>query len=307
MVAMRGRKLQRELRSRLVPRNAGAALCGRFASRVICAAALLVATAATSFAQSNLASVAQNNAKSLPLIAIPFPPLPASAPKASPDPRNLEGTYINLNIPKRVILDENGKPPPYLPSTQALLKKRIEMNLAGSPPATPMSFCRPPGYFINFGLNFPFQIIQQSNETLFVFQEMHSLWRVWMNRSIPHFTVPRYEGYSVGKWDGDELVVTTVGVRPSVWLDIAGTSHGVNAVFTHRIRKIDGGAKLQIRTTIDDPEYFKNPWTTSVILTWRPDQSVFSEYNCEESAGSVAEAQRYGTDTSGYKDSDDGR
>ena len=304
---MRDRKLPRKSQSSPVPNRAASELGGKIAPRLICAAALLVASAAASFAQSDLASAAQNNAKSVPLIAIPIPPLPANAPKASPDPKNLEGTYINLNIPKRVILDENGKPPPYLAPTQDMLKKRIGMNLAGSPPATPMSFCRPPGFFINFGLNFPFRIIQQPKETLFVFEEMHALWRVWMNRPVPHFTVTRYEGYSVGKWDGDALVITTVGVRPSVWLDMGGTSHGVNAVFTHRIRKIDDGAKLQIQTTINDPEYYKNPWTTSVTLTWRPDQAVFSEYNCEESAGSIAEAQRYGTDTSGYKDSDDGR
>jgi hypothetical protein len=239
-------------------------------------------------------------AKQLPTIAIPFPPLPANAARPSTDPRDLEGFYVNLERPERVILDETGVPPPYRPATYQLLQRRVAAADAGHPAASHMSFCRPPGFFVNFGLNFPMRLIQKPDETLFVFEEFHALWRIRMGEAAPLPAPPRYEGYSWGHWEGDTLVVTTKGVRADTWLDIAGTGHSDKAVFTHRIRKIEGGSKLEILTRIDDPEAFKAPWTHRSVLTWRPDQTDFAEFNCEESTGTAAEAERYGTDTGDY-------
>jgi hypothetical protein len=273
----------------------------RAGSLFVLLTASLLLRATPVFAATQPAAAPDTSApKAVALVAIPFPPMPSDAPKPTTDPRDLEGFYVRLSAPQPVTLMEDGKPLPYLPGTFALLQHRIAMMKAGKPLASPQSFCLPSGLFWNFGLNFPFRIIQQPKQILFLFQEGHALWRIHMGGDAAINPPLSYEGYSTGHWEGDTLVVKTIRLRAETWLDLLGTPHSDQAVYVTRIRKIGSGSQLELRTTVTDPVDFSAPWTTRAVVDWRPDQSQLTEYNCEESSGSDAEAQRYGTVTDEY-------
>ena len=223
-----------------------------------------------------------------------LPPLPADAPKPAKNPRNFEDAWIHLDPPVRVYRTDAGEPLPYRPDSKAILAHRQELEAQGKPVANPSALCRPPGITWDFELNFPFVVLQEADETVFVFEEFHSVWRIFMEENPrPGPVPPTYGGHSSGHWEGDNLVVRTAGLRADSWLDVGGSPHSSAAVFEHRIRKIDDGKVLEIKLTVDDPVLYTRPWSITRRMTWRPDRKVLSEFDCEESTGSDAEARRF--------------
>ena len=95
-------------------------------------------------------------------------------------------------------------------------------------------------------------------------------------RPLPLDPQPAYVGYSVGRWDGDTLVVETIGIKEETSLDAFGHPRTSSARLTERLRRRDYG-HLEIRVTIEDPAYYKKPvsYQYSEILT--PDDD-FLEY-----------------------------
>ena len=89
-------------------------------------------------------------------------------------------------------------------------------------------------------------------------------------------------GYSVGKWDGDEFVVTTAGMNDQVWnIDLAGHPHSDALKITERYRRVDFG-HMDIQVTIDDSKTYTKPWNMPVMrYTLLPDTDLF-EFVCEK-------------------------
>jgi hypothetical protein len=87
-------------------------------------------------------------------------------------------------------------------------------------------------------------------------------------------------GYSTGRWEGDELVVDTVGVTDQSWLDGMGHPHTDRMRITERFRRRDAG-HLEIQTTIDDPGAYTSPFTYTVKATLVPEDDLL-EYFCSE-------------------------
>jgi hypothetical protein len=221
-----------------------------------------------------------------------FPPLPKDAPAPPSDPRDFQGVWVHEGMPARLLKTDQGDGLPYLPPAQAIVDHRKKLDAQGTPAVNPSSLCRPPGLLWDFELNFPFVVAQGPHDIVFVFEEFHSIWRVLLE---PHdaANIPiSYEGYSVGHWEGNTLVVRTTNVRADTWLDISGSPHSANALFEHRIRKVRGD-QLEIQLTVTDPAMYNRPWSITRVVTWRPDMRLLGEFNCEESIGSVSEAQRY--------------
>jgi len=79
-------------------------------------------------------------------------------------------------------------------------------------------------------------------------------------RPLPLDPVPAWNGYSSGHWEGDTLVVDSVGFRDDLWLDVAGNFITSAAKLQERIRRPDFG-HLKIDITIDDPNAYTKPWT----------------------------------------------
>ena len=93
---------------------------------------------------------------------------------------------------------------------------------------------------------------------------------------------PWWYGYSVGRWEGDTLVVETNNLRGAEdspydgWLDVNGSPYSQQAKFTERFRRLDYG-QLQIDLTVEDPKAYTKPWTVRVdqrILPGRGDDRV---------------------------------
>ena len=79
-------------------------------------------------------------------------------------------------------------------------------------------------------------------------------------RPLPTDPQPTWDGYSIGKWDGDTVVVETTGFRDGIWLDTSGDPLTDAAKVTERFRRVNYG-HLEIEFTVDDPKAYTKPWT----------------------------------------------
>ncbi len=97
---------------------------------------------------------------------------------------------------------------------------------------------------------------------------------------------PAFMGYSVGRWDGDTLVVESVGFKDGGWLDRIGHPHSDQLHLTERIRRRDFG-HLSIEMTIDDPKTYAKPFKYTQAAVLLPDTDVI-EYFCTENEKDVS-------------------
>ena len=91
---------------------------------------------------------------------------------------------------------------------------------------------------------------------------------------------PWWYGYSVGRWEGDTLVVETTGFRDDGWLDVFGTPLTDAAKVTEHFRRPSYG-RMEIDITIDDPKAYTRPWTVRVNQRIMPEQELI-EFVCLE-------------------------
>jgi hypothetical protein len=97
-------------------------------------------------------------------------------------------------------------------------------------------------------------------------------------------------GYSIGRWEGDTFVATTIGLTDRSWLDVAGHPHSEALVLTERFRRVDLG-HLDVEVTYTDPATFRTPLTITQKLRLLPDQELL-EYFC---ADNEKDRHRYAT------------
>ena len=71
---------------------------------------------------------------------------------------------------------------------------------------------------------------------------------------------PEWMGHSIGRWEGDTLVVDTIGMREETWLDTAGFEHSARLRMTERFQKT-GPDTIRLTVTIDDPVFYAKPFT----------------------------------------------
>jgi hypothetical protein len=95
---------------------------------------------------------------------------------------------------------------------------------------------------------------------------------------------PSWYGYSSGRWDGDTLVVETVGFRDGLWADFYGSPLTDRAKMTERFRR--PRFALEVEVTIDDPKAYTRPWTVAVHQHLAMDTDLL-EYACLENEKDV--------------------
>jgi hypothetical protein len=166
---------------------------------------------------------------------------------------------------------------PYLP---AALAKRNEnfKNRATADPA--MAKCYLPGPPRIMYMPFPFQIFQTPTYIAMVFEFVHAVRHVYMN--VPHIEGPIewWMGHSVGKWDGDTLVVDVVYFNAETWFDSAGNHHSEALHLVERYSFIDRD-HINYEVTVEDPKTFSRPWKMSMPLYRRIDRNVqILDYEC---------------------------
>jgi hypothetical protein len=198
------------------------------------------------------------------------------------------------------------------PQAAATVKQLGEMSLKGIGYPTPSNQCWPSGVpyiFWNFGVQF----VQQTDAITLLYMHDHEIRRVRLNQPHPAHLMPSWYGDSVGHYEGDTLVIDTIGVKrgPYAMLDMYGTPFSDALHVVERYRLVDyaiaktaidreakinttypgglnaiefdanyKGKHLQLEITVDDPNIFTTPWT-SVMIYSRPAGS-WIEHVCAE-------------------------
>jgi hypothetical protein len=167
---------------------------------------------------------------------------------------------------------------PLQPWAADLLKKRREENSKDNPDAV----CLPMG-LMQFHLHpQPRKIIQTPSLIVILYEGNAGIRQIYMDgRPLPNNDPqPWWYGYSIGKWDGDTLVVETTSFRNDGWLDIWGSPLTDAAKMTERYRRVNFGV-LEIDVTIDDPKAYTTPFTVRVDQRIMVDTEMI-EFICNE-------------------------
>ena len=123
--------------------------------------------------------------------------------------------------------------------------------------------------------------IVQTPALLVILQEDLTFRQVLMDgRKLPTNPNTSFMGYSIGRWEGDELIVESAGFKDSTWLDFGGHPHSEELRITERYRRVDFG-HVQRRITLTDAKTFNKPITIASDLTLVPDTELL-EYACAE-------------------------
>jgi hypothetical protein len=129
---------------------------------------------------------------------------------------------------------------------------------------------------------YPWRIVQDKTHFFFLFEgNIHSFRQIFMDgRKHPADPDPTWYGHSIGSWDGDTLVVDTVGYNDKFWFDFAGHPHSEQLHTVERYTRTDAGT-LVIETTIDDPVDYTKPFKMTFTSRVQPNGEL-TEYICQE-------------------------
>ncbi len=175
-----------------------------------------------------------------------------------------------------------GQPgPEMLPWAEKLTNDRTENYSAEDPEA----HCLPGG--VPRAFPYHHQIVQTPALMLILFEgNIHTFRQIFLDRTEhPQDLKPRYYGDSIGTWDGDTLVVDSVGFNDKFWFDMAGHPHSSKLHVIERYHRRDFG-NMEIEVTIDDPETYAKPWVIQRVSTLETEIEM-TEYVCNENNSDV--------------------
>jgi len=148
----------------------------------------------------------------------------------------------------------------------------------------PVTKCFPPGVpRIYLQRAAPMEIMQVPGRVMMVFEYDHFVRQIYTDgRQHSKDLIPTWMGDSVGRWEGNTLVVDTVGFNDKTWLDHVGHPHSDALHLVERIRRISHDA-MEIDITVDDPKAYAKPWTAHTIYELKPGWNI-AEVVCEDNA-----------------------
>jgi len=138
----------------------------------------------------------------------------------------------------------------------------MEKRKADNSKDNPDAHCLPMGFMQFHTHPEPRKIVQTPTFMAIIYEANSGLRQIFMDgRSLPPKDAePWWYGYSVGKWEGDTLVVETVGVNERTWLDDSGHPHSDALRIIERFQRPNFG-RMDVQITIDDAKAYKKPWT----------------------------------------------
>jgi hypothetical protein len=167
---------------------------------------------------------------------------------------------------------------PFQPWARALYADREGHRLE------PHARCKASGVVRQFQTPYGVEIVELPElQRIYIFDVggPHTFRVVYMDgRSHPDDVLPSYYGHSIGWWEGDTLVIDSVGYNESFWLDRMGAPHTERLHTVERLTRTDASS-LQYEMTIDDPNVYTAPWTARFDMRWDPGIELF-EYICQE-------------------------
>jgi hypothetical protein len=127
----------------------------------------------------------------------------------------------------------------------------------------------------------PFEIIQSTGRVVLVYEYNHIAREIYVDgRKHSEDLVPTWMGDSIGRWEGNTLVVDTVGFNDQTWLDYSGHPHSDALHVVERFRRANHDT-LQLDLTIEDPKAYTKAWGGRIIFDLKPDWSL-GEMVCED-------------------------
>lgn len=232
-------------------------------------------------------------------VAAPAQAAAARAPAAAPasGPGSLTGVWIisgyksSQRYPERerVFRTLEGDLPPMQPWAAELLEKRVAEAEQGKLFANTLSQCLPGGVpEVMFGAGYPIQILETAGQVTILFEEQNHFRLVYLNEAHPEGLYPTFMGHSVARWQGDTLVVDTVGLTDRTTIDQVGMPHSEDLHVVERFRRADKDT-LEILVTIEDPKTFTRPWTMKATYKLAPAGTKVTEYICENNRNAASE------------------
>lgn len=198
------------------------------------------------------------------------PNLSAPAPRTRDGKPDLSGIWRASTGKYLENLAADGVEVPFQPWAATVYKQRQEVNGMGRPSERCISHGLP-----DFeALAIPFKVIQTDGFIAVLFEAFNHYRQIFTDgRPFPEQREPTWLGYSVGKWEGDTLVVETIGFNDETWLDDGGHPHTDALHLTERIRRKDFG-HMEIRVTVDDPKAYTKPWGATIPYDLLPDTEL---------------------------------
>jgi hypothetical protein len=164
------------------------------------------------------------------------------------------------------------------------MKKDNAEVLAGKIAFTPHSSCVPagvPGFHL-YGFQ-PLYFVQTPREVVMIYSNDQQVRRIYLD--VPHTANPKpsWYGESVGHYEGDTLVVDTIGLNDKTFVDNFRTPHTEKLHVVERFKLVDGGKAMQVDITFEDPDAFNAPWT--VMQHYDRVERPMAEEICAENNG----------------------
>ena len=211
-----------------------------------------------------------------------FPEVPGSAFPTMQDPRHLhfnnEMARINNTQPNYRIGDVSN--PNLKQWAKDAMKKDNDEVLRGKIAYTPGQSCHPQGVPAFTLAQGPINIIQTPKKVTIIEESSQMVRHVYMNEQHPANVKASWLGHSVGRYEGDTLVVDTVGLNRKTFVDAFRTPHTEKLHVVERWRIVQGGHLLEVRIRVEDPDTFEQPWESYV--NYRRAQDPFEEIICQE-------------------------
>src|SRR4029434_9594379 len=236
--------------------------------------------------------------RGIPRTADGKPNLTASAPRTGDGKPDLSGVWqpvadatdkaggVEGIVAPRYLIDitRDLKPDdvPFQPWAAALYKQRNDTFRRDNP----LIRCLPPGVPRLNAYTHPYKIVQTPELIVFLYEAATMFRQIFLDgRELPKDPQPSWMGYSVGRWDGDTLVIETVGFNDKTWLDGSGHPHSEDMRLTERITRRDFG-HLDVAIVIDDPKTYTRPLSYVQPQVLLPDTDLI-EFVCAENAKEI--------------------
>jgi hypothetical protein len=184
-------------------------------------------------------------------------------------PDDLLGIWVPDATPRELTV--NGAPPPLNADAAALHAKHKQRFAAGDAGYDPTTWCAGPGLPRILTMPYAFEIRRSGDHLAFIHGWYRWFRAVDLNGPEPEPPLPTTLGFPVGRFEGDTLVIRTVGLTDTTVLDASGLPHSDQLVITERLRVLPDG-RLENRMTFEDPDTFTAPWET--ILTFHRDPAA---------------------------------
>jgi len=206
------------------------------------------------------------------------PNLNAPAPTTADGKPDLSGIWHSPTPNYLANLAADGVEVPMTPWAQQVFKQRADNNQIDRPSASCL-----PHSVTDFDAHFtPHKILQSPGLVVMLFESYRTFREIFTDgRALPKDPEPAWFGYSVGRWEGDTLVVDTTGIHEKTWLDDAGHPHSEALHVVERFRRVSCG-RMDVQITINDPKAYSRPFTVRMEQVIVADGSEMIEFVCHE-------------------------